>query len=160
MRSLQNFAASPRGYYRQLGRRRLRQCRETTMLIVRRQSAGCEQLAMQSVLPRWDGLGLHQQKAELRAQEFSALKKNFILYLRRESETTSRVSAYLNTEHFVCIEGAEALPTIPKNASCNRFPTPAFCMKPPSATSWPTIQSAPWNGVLDKLIVGDRSYLR
>jgi hypothetical protein len=51
-----------------------------------------------------DGLSLHQQKVELRAQEFSALKKNFILYLRGEFETTGRVSAYLNTEHFVYIQ--------------------------------------------------------
>jgi hypothetical protein len=93
-----------------------------------------EQLAMHSVLPRWDGLSLHQQKVELRAQEFSALKKNFILYLRREFETTSRVSAYLNTEHFVYIGrrrgGAEAVATIPENASFNRFSTPAQLTQP------------------------------
>jgi hypothetical protein len=61
-------------------------------------------------------LSLRQQKLERGAQEFSALKKNFILYLRREFETTSRVSDYLNIEHFVYIKGVELLPTFSEDS--------------------------------------------
>jgi len=62
--------------------------------------------AQSVVLAGWTGRSYRayvSRKYSHGAQEFSALclslKKNFILYLRREFEQTSRVPAYLNIGH-------------------------------------------------------------